>query len=150
MPSTHELSPQERLALTRKAIVRHMNRDRPVDLNDDTSNPYQTEPGRDGLLGAWDTAMHAVLAWWHRHPASAVLELTRPFMSDYAVSHPFKLLGFSAGIGSALVLVKPWRMMSLGSWLVAGVKSSGVVSVVVSLLSRPRRKSETNYRSNRS
>lgn len=148
MPSTNEISPQERLAVTRKAIVRHMNRDRPVDLNDDGSNPHQTGAARDGLLGAWDTALQAVLVWWHRHPASSVLELARPFMSEYAASHPFKLLGFSAGMGSAVVLVKPWRMMSLGSWLVAAVKSSGFVSALVSFLSH--RKSETNFQSNRS
>ena len=150
MPSTSEISPQERLAITRKAIVRHMNRDHRVGSNDESSNPYQTEQARDGLLGAWDTSRHAVLVWWHRHPVSAVLELARPFMSDYAGSHPFKLLGFSAGIGSAIVLVKPWRMMSLGSWLVAAVKSSGLTSAVVSLLSRWRQKSESNYSSNRS
>lgn len=141
MPSTAEISPQERLAITRKAIVRHMNRDDRVDSNHDATG-VNNESGhsRNSIKNALGHAKHAVLVWWDRHPASAVLELARPLMSDYAGSHPLKLLGISALVGSALVLVKPWRMMSVGNWLVAVAKSSGLTSGVVSLLTRSRSK----------
>lgn len=146
MPSLNEVSPQARLEITRKAIVRHMNRDHWSAADDDRNlTADEIRQPRKGLLNAWDSITHAVLLWWHRHPASAVVELARPLMKDYAGSHPFKLLSVSAGVGIAVVLVKPWRMMSLGSWLVAAVKSSGLTSAAVSWLSRPRRKSETNY-----
>lgn len=141
MPSTTEISPQERLAITRKAIVRHMNRDDRVNSNHDANSPNNDSGySRNSIKNALDHARHAVLVWWDRHPASAVLELARPLMSDYAGSHPLKLLGVSALIGSAIVLIKPWRMMSVGNWFVAAAKSSGLTSGVLSLLTRSRSK----------
>ena len=141
MPSATEFSPQERLAITRKAIVRHMNRDHRVDSSDgDSSQGGGNVQSRVGWLGALDNARHAALIWWHRHPASAILQLARPLLSDYAGSHPFKLLGVSAVVGSAIVVVKPWRMMSVGNWLVAAVKSSGLTGAVITLLTKPRQK----------
>lgn len=146
MPSTTELSPQERLAVTRKAIVRHMNRDHREDSSDEGSTHVGGKVYlRVGWLGALDNARHAVLVWWHRHPASAIVELARPLLGDYAGIHPLKLLGISAIVGSAIVILKPWRMMSIGSWLVAAVKSSGLTSAVISLLTKPRKKPTTNY-----
>lgn len=142
MPSTTEFSPQERLAITRKAIVRHMNRDHRVDSSDESSNQgSENQQGRRGILGGLDNARHAALVWWDRHPASAALELARPLMNDYAMSHPFKLLGLSAFLGCIIVFLKPWRMMSFGNWLVAAVKSSGLTSAIISLLTSPKRNS---------
>ncbi len=149
MASTTELTPQERLAISRKAIVRHMNRDHRVPHNDDSQDFGNAEVPRRGLSSTWDTVKHALLVWWHRHPASAAIDLARPMMDDYAESHPFKLLGVSAGVGAAIVLVRPWRMMSLGGLLVAALKSSGLSSVLMSLLSKPRQKSETTHPSNK-
>lgn len=141
MPSTTEFSPQDRLAITRNAIVRHMNRGHELDSNGEYSNStIGDHRSHSGFMNAWNNVMHALLIWWQRHPASAVVELTSPLMRDYAGSHPFKLLGVSALIGSAVVMVKPWRMMSVGNWMIAAVKSSGLTSAIMSLLTRPRRK----------
>lgn len=140
MPSTTEFSPEDRLAITRNAIVRHMNRGYELDSNGGYSNSTIGEQRSDnGFMNAWNNAMHALLIWWQRHPASAVFELANPLMREYGGSHPFKLLGVSALIGSAVVMVKPWRMMSVGSWMVAAVKSSGLTSAILSLLTKPRR-----------
>ncbi|MBG6077184.1 hypothetical protein [Polaromonas sp. CG_9.11] len=134
-----ELTPQERLAISRKAIVRHMNRhhrdvEERLDSNVDQVNRNGTQVASSdhNLL---EKIKYAVRMWWHRHPASAAVELASPFLRDYASLHPFKLLGISAATGAALVIVRPWRMMSASALLVATVKSSGLSNTLFTMLS---------------
>lgn len=149
MPSTTEFSPQDRLVITRNAIVRHMNGGYQLDSNYEKSNStIGDQRSHNVFVNAWDNVRHAVIIRWRRHPASAVLELAKPFMSDYAGSHPFKLLGVSALVGTAVVMARPWRMMSVGSWVVAAVKSSGLAGALVSILIRARKKTEIGYSHN--
>ncbi|MEO6319813.1 MAG: hypothetical protein ABIR56_04045 [Polaromonas sp.] len=130
-----ELTPQERLAISRKAIVRHMNRHHreAENLGDDGfDDPVESRPDSHGTLGI---IKHAVRVWWHHNPASAAVELAGPLFGDYARTHPFRLIGLSAGIGAAVVVIRPWRMISLGTLLAAAVKSSGLTSALMSTLS---------------
>ncbi len=134
MASPTELTPQERLAISRKAIVRHMNRhhreiDRSADSFDDAE---ESSPAAHGTLSM---IKHTAREWWQRHPASAAAELAHPLLSDYARSHPFKLLGISAAAGAAAVVIRPWRMVSVGALLVAALKSSGLLRTMISMLS---------------
>lgn len=133
------LTPQERLAISRKAIVRHMNRhhrdvEERIDIDTDESNRDSSEIKSSGqsMLGK---IKYAARMWWHRHPASAAVELASPLLDDYASVHPFKLLGISAAAGAALVIVRPWRMMSASALLVAAVKSSGLSNTLFTMLS---------------
>jgi hypothetical protein len=73
--------------------------------------------------------------WWHRHPASVAAELARPLLSDYAKAHPFKLLGVSAAVGAAVMVLRPWRMVSAGTVAVAALKSAGLTNTLASMLS---------------
>lgn len=142
MDSSTELTPQERLAISRKAIVRHMNRHHreTEELSDeDFDDADETRPASHGTLSI---IKHAARVWWHRHPASAAAELARPLLSDYARGHPFKLLGISAAVGAAVVVIRPWRMMSVGGLVVAAVKSSGLTNTLVSMLSSVNRHAE--------
>ena len=128
------MTPQERLALTRKALVRHMNRhhrDHEVEMGDETSEADATGPVRPGLFSA---LQQAVRVWWYRHPASSAVEFARPLLGDYARVHPFKLLGGAAAVGAATVLIRPWRRISVGGLLLTAVKSSGLSGVLLSLL----------------
>lgn len=130
-----ELTPQERLAISRKAILRHMNRhNREVENldDDDFEGSQKPRPNSHGTLGI---LQHAVRVWWHRNPASAAVELASPLLNDYARAHPFKLIGLSAGVGAAVVVIRPWRMVSIGALLAATVKSSGISSALISMLS---------------
>lgn len=135
MASPTELTPQERLAISRKAIVKHMNRHhREADewVDDDLENVEKSRPASHGALGM---LKHAARVWWHRNPASAAVDLARPLLGDYASAHPLKLLGISVAIGAAVVVIRPWRMVSLGTLLIAAIKSSGLTSAMVSMLS---------------
>ncbi len=134
-----ELTPQERLAISRKAIVRHMNRH-----HRDAEERFDSDIGEASVNGSpsdssgpsvLEKIKYAARMWWHRHPASAAVELASPLLNDYVRAHPFKLLGISAAAGAALVVIKPWRMISASALLVAAVKSSGLSNTLLTMLS---------------
>ena len=63
MASPIELTPQERLAISRRAIIRHMNRHHPeVDALDDDGFDDSAQP-RQNSLGALGIIKHAVRVW---------------------------------------------------------------------------------------
>lgn len=141
MSSFTEASPQERLAISRRAIVRHMNRD--SKSRDDSGSPdldegEQVEPVSSASSGTWGIVKHAIQAWWHHHPVSVAFDLARPAIGHYAEDKPFKLLGMAAGLGAAAVLLRPWRLVSLGGLLLATLKSSELSGALHSLLSTSR------------
>jgi len=137
MASLTELTPQERLAISRKAIVRHMNRHHPrIDQDvDGSTDEEEFEATTHAHNSTLDRLKYAARVWWHRHPASAAVELANPLLSSYARVHPFKLLGVAAASGAVIALVRPWRMVSASTVLVAAVKSSGVTNTLLSMLS---------------
>ena len=146
-----ELTPQERLAISRKAIVRHMNRHhRDVEERFDSDSDAVNEVAGSGVAypehGVSSRIKYAARMWWHRHPASAAVELARPLLNDYARAHPFNLLGISVAAGAALVVVRPWRMISAGTLVVAAIKSSGLSNTLFTMLSsfiRPSKNADT-------
>ncbi len=136
MASPTELTPQERLAISRKAIVRHMNRHHRViedSVDDDIDEAAESGAAVQG--GTLGRIKYAARMWWHRHPASAAVELATPVLSDYAAVHPFRLVGISAAAGAAIVVIRPWRMVSASALLVAAVKSSGLTNTLITMLS---------------
>jgi ElaB/YqjD/DUF883 family membrane-anchored ribosome-binding protein len=46
-----------------------------------------------------------------------ILHILQPVVADYVKSNPLKTLGISAGMGAAIVVLKPWRLITLGSLL---------------------------------
>jgi hypothetical protein len=138
MSSFPEASPQERLANSRRAIIRHMSRaGKP---RDDTGHPDpdETEPLQSASSGAWGVVKHAIQVWWHHHPVSVAYDLARPAIGNYAEDKPFRLLGVAAALGAAAVLLRPWRLVSLGGLLLATLKSSELSGALHSLLSTSR------------
>lgn len=132
MHSLAQLTPQERLALSRKALVKHMVRHRQVHEDEDLLDFDDELSDGSASGGTLNLLKYAARTWWRRHPASVVAELARPLLDDYAKAHPFKLLGFSAGAGAALVVLRPWRMVSMGV-LLTGLKSSGLTNLLSSI-----------------
>ena len=138
-----ELSPQERLSISRRAIVKHMGRHHP-DVQERFSGEIDADEGPNGSAkySVLSQIKYAARMWWHRHPASAVADLASPFLIDYARVHPFKLLGISAATGAALVIIRPWRMISGSALLIAAVKSSGLTNTLLAMLSSFARHSD--------
>ena len=48
---------------------------------------------------------------------NSIFQIFRPVVTGYAKTNPVKTLGIVAGIGAALVVIKPWRLITLGSLL---------------------------------
>lgn len=146
MQTSELLSPQERLAISRKAIINHMNRRGHHNNASANISGYADDaaPADPVLQGMQSRLKQAVRSWWYHHPASVAVELVRPLLGDYASAHPFKLLALSAGVGAAAVLVRPWRMVSVGSLALAGLKSSGLSGIVLSLLTNRSFSSQNN------
>lgn len=129
-----ELTPQERLGLTRLALVNYMNQG-------DGPGPGRPSVGAGnadlspGQSGIWHTVKRAVRIWWRHHPAQIAIDVARPVLSNYARENPLQLLGIAAGAGAAVVLVRPWRLVSMTGLLFATIKSTEFTGLLLSLLS---------------
>ena len=148
MASLTAPTPQERLANSRKAIVRHMSRDDKQSHGDEAQDGL---PGEDDAAfseggGTWGLFKQAIGAWWHHHPVSVAFSLARPVIGRYAEEKPLQLLGIAAAAGAAAVVIKPWRLVSLGSVLLATFKSSEISGALLSMLSRPPQDTEQTPR----
>lgn len=140
--TTSILSAQQRLAASRQAIVRDMNREEepetgtfPLEGGDDDIS----ESGIDASSGSWDLIKQVARSWWRSHPAHLALDVAKPMMQGYAQDQPVKLLGIAAATGAALVVLRPWRLISLTGVALALIKSSEVSGIVQSMMHGSRR-----------
>ena len=69
-------------------------------------------------------------------PAHAAGQLARPVLEHYARKQPAKLMAIAAATGAALVLVRPWRLLSVTAVLAAVLKTSDVADVVNTLMQK--------------
>lgn len=138
------LSPQERLALSRQALVRHMDSDtkrgrasskRAVKASGDDDYADDLREHHSDFSGPWNLIRLALGSWWRQHPASIATDIATPLLQRYAQDKPLQLIGIAAGVGAAAVLIKPWRLISIGSVLWGSLKSSDLTGVVASMLS---------------
>lgn len=136
-------SPQQRLAISRSDLIRHMSGDTKPRSHPEASfiegddQPVETlgdSPKASASLNTWDLLKLGVQTWWRHHPGNMALSVATPLLGRYAHRRPFQLLAISAGVGAAVVLLKPWRLISLGDLTVAALKSSEFSSLVASML----------------
>ena len=154
------LTPQQRLSLSRRALVRQLNgvsepheeqHYRPTQVAEDELEyahaeaaaalpPLGERNGRPqgGLSGnLWfSMGRNVVQRWWQRHPAHAAGQLARPLLESYARKQPAKLMAIAAGTGALVVLVRPWRLLSVTAVLAAVLKTSDVADVVNTLMQK--------------
>lgn len=130
-------TPQERLASSRKAIVRHMSREKLDHDDHPDSNGDRAENDMPHFAegGTWSILKNALGSWWRHHPVSVAFDLARPMIGRYAEEKPLQLLGIAAAAGAAAVVLRPWRLVSLGGLLVAALKSSELSGTLLSMLS---------------
>jgi len=146
------LTPQQRLAISRRALVRqlhggedarderHLASEPDDDLeyaHHDASTGPSPEPHARGNGNVWGSVARSVVQrWWRRHPAHAAGQLARPLLEHYARKEPAKLMAAAAATGALLVLVKPWRLLSVTAVLAAVLKTSDVADVVNTLMQK--------------
>lgn len=133
-----EPRPQERLALSRRALVLHMHRNDHPKREDDAGLPFGNDASSPPT-GTWALIKNTVLSWWYHHPANIAVDIVKPLIGRYGRSNPVKLLGISAGVGVAVVMLKPWRLISIGGILLAIMKSADISGALLSMFSRANR-----------
>jgi hypothetical protein len=142
----------DKLARTRLAIIAHLQRqERHHERrdNEEYDEAYaQQHGGRDDGQRAWSGTRargrgasgwfgrikHALGAWWRHHPAHMGVELATPVLADYAARKPAQYLAIAAALGAVVVVVRPWRLISVTGLVVALVKSSQLSSLVLSAM----------------
>lgn len=139
MTSPDILSPQQRLANSRQALVSYMARSGEDSATSPASGPPPDSRLAGGRGNLWKTVRRTVQAWWRHHPVHTAVDiaasLAHPVLNRYAHDKPVQLLGAAAALGAALVVVRPWRLVSITGLLLATLKSSGLTTTVLSLLS---------------
>ena len=90
---------------------------------------------REGIAGWISGLKRAFGTWWRHHPAHMGVELATPMLSNYAQRKPVQYLAIAAAVGAFVVVVRPWRLITVGGLLAALLKSSQVSSLLMSALS---------------
>jgi hypothetical protein len=68
--------------------------------------------------------------WWSRHPIHSAVDLGRPFLEDMARRQPGKLMAYGAGTGALLMVIKPWKLLSLATLLSLALRTSNLSGLV--------------------
>ncbi|RYY94196.1 MAG: hypothetical protein EOO24_25245 [Comamonadaceae bacterium] len=137
----------DKLARSRRAIVAHIaRRERRHDpheqpagdlagFDDGIDNAQGYEPPPPPGAGWLGRLRYATGTWWRHHPAHMAVELASPFMRGYARRKPVQLLAISLGVGAALTLARPWRLISLTTLAIALLKSSHLPGLLMAAMS---------------
>lgn len=132
----------QRLARTRLALVDYAHRrERRRDPTDESTEAWageeshRREPPPPPGAGWFDRIQYAVRMWWRYHPAQMGLEIATPVLQAYARKKPVQLLAISAGVGAGVMFLRPWRLISVTTVVVALLKSSQLSNLVLSALS---------------
>ncbi len=133
MADSQYISPQQRLANSRQAIVRHMHHEMPDEAEHEDSD-IPTGDNEFHRSRIWDLIRQMSTSWWQRHPAHLALTLTKPLVQAYAGEKPLKLLAISAAIGAATIVIRPWRLISVTGLLLAALKSAEMSNAIKSFL----------------
>lgn len=111
-----------------------------------TSRSGSGSGSRAAGYAVWKTLKRATLTWWRHHPAHMALDVavgvSKPVLYKYAEEKPLQLLAAAAAVGATAVLVRPWRLMSITGLLLATLKSSGLSSTLLSLITPQRESSK--------
>ena len=143
------LTPQQRLAISRRALFSELDFDHDdrtsesvEDLGEYASSPVERPAIRhhsksSGLLAGFPVlamARNVGERWWRRHPANAMVQVARPVRARYARKQPAKLMAYAAGTGALLVILRPWRLLSVTALAAAVFKTSDVADMVTTLM----------------
>lgn len=129
----------DRLARSRLAIieqVRRKDRRRDGERERERGEPESGHGDEEGGISGWFGGLkHALGTWWRHHPAHMGVELATPILSAYAHRKPFQFLGIAVALGAVVVVVRPWRLITVGGLIAAVLKSSQVSGLLMSALS---------------
>ena len=134
---------REKLSRSRQAILEHIaRRQRRHDPREEPPESFAAwdeqpygQPHEPAGTGWFGHMRYVLRMWWRHHPAHMAVELASPLMRSYARRRPVQLLAISAAAGAALTFARPWKLISLGTLVVALLKSSQLSSLVMAAIS---------------
>lgn len=133
----------DRLERSRLAILEHVHRKevrRHRAYRDDEPSfgerVHQARAASGGRAGWFEAVRDAVRGWWHYHPARTAVEIARPMLATYARQKPAAYVGAAAVAGAVILLLRPWKLISVTGIAVAILKSPQVAGMIMSALSR--------------
>lgn len=135
MAAEQALTPQERLALSRRAITRQLMR-RGHDDGDGSQSTNASTQAMAGGSSWWQILRNAGLSWWQHHPAHTAAEVAAPVVKAYARERPIQILGIAAGAGAAVMLLRPWRRAWFSRAVTGAIGSMDISSIALSMLTR--------------
>jgi hypothetical protein len=121
---------QARLVHTRQALLAQMRRHAP---------PQRESGAQADGQGSQDSLWAVLRRWWQDHPASGVLELVAPALQGYTRAYPGRTLTLAAGLGAALVLLRPWRLLPLTALALTTARSMPVTELLAVWLAQAKR-----------
>lgn len=134
--TTHTpLAGAQRLARSRLAILAYLQQGHAPDT---PSHGPQDPAASQAAASPWRSARETVRRHWQDHPARLATELVTPLLSHWGRRHPLAFLGIAAAIGAALVMARPWKLISVTGVLVAALKSSNLAALALSALATRR------------
>jgi hypothetical protein len=109
-------------------------------VNDAAKVVELPEPVRTSILSnvSEKVSRSVVGSWWRRNPLSSVVQLSEPFLENYAKRHPAKLVAYGAGAGALLWILKPWRLLSVATVVGLVLKSSDITGVITDVIKKNR------------
>ena len=127
---------RSRLAIIEQAQGRRSERKRERDRSQAREDTGEADDGYEETGDGWlGHLRHALGTWWRYHPAHMGVEMATPLLAAYARRKPVQFLGIAAAVGAAIVVLRPWRLISATGIVVALLKSSQLSGLVMSAMS---------------
>ena len=131
------LSASSRLQQSRQALLVQLGHADPSGQANAPSGSHSAASGSGGTGSVWWRLLkRTALRWWQRHPASTVTEVAMPLLGAYTRQEPLKVLGVAALLGAAVVVTRPWRLLSAGALLAATFRPADMSALVLSMLTQ--------------
>lgn len=123
---------------TRRELLNFLAREKLNGSSPPDGGPTQRKPGPVPTPGfAWSSLLEAGLSsWWRDHPARAGVLLVKSATEDYARRKPMQVVTVAAVAGAAVVLLKPWRLVSATALMLTLFRSSNFTGMVTSVLEK--------------
>ncbi|MGJ7520326.1 hypothetical protein ACSFA0_07495 [Variovorax sp. LT1P1] len=125
------LTPKQKLALSRAELLEAMGYHDIAPSDAVAPQLVSAREPRSGVPAPAPTTRRGVLArWWSRHPLNSAVDLGRPFLENMAERQPGRLMAYGVGTGALLMVVKPWKLLSLATVLSLAFRTSDLTGLI--------------------
>lgn len=134
---------------TRRELLNYLALDPAAERNatQRTENRGRGDHGNSSPDFEWSSLLGVgVSSWWHEHPARAVALLLQSATTEYARKKPIQAVSVAAVAGAALVLVRPWRLVSATALMLSLLRSSNFTGMATSVIENAARSMKTTQK----